>query len=551
MKMADDEAPAQNTEEPEVKQGPSVKDRVIRFNRAARSYAVVMSGRIHSKEKYSSSVVKILGMVAVLLGAILFLMGAFAWASGEDYMMFLTPAPFFFFPGMLMYMFFRYAPMSAAVGILLISETWILCFVAAIIPFYLSGINLIDSIYEGISGFTTTGSSMFSMSSFDTTTKSILLWRSVTEWVGGITVVIVFAFLLPMIGMGGRNLGSNEFGGNSSEYSQDIKSSALAFVRMYAFLTIVESFILMFLGLIGIDNDTLSPFNSVCIAMSNVSTGGLLPFPDSMASMSFPTQFVTLIFMILGASNFFLMIRSINRRRFELGRSREWRMMLIWFAVCAAFISADVIYNSTAGEDYLGDIWRSVYAVTSAGTSAGFAVSDYMSWPQVALVVLLVVQFVGGCSGSTAGGIKVHRLMAIKAYIMAGMDKIMHPGAVSVLEVDGSRIDTDQATSVLSTVLLFLLAFITGVVLILLLENAEIIDSLLLTVSAVSNAGAVVGTGTLDFELSSVSKILLCFLMYLGRMEMVYILMMFTPRFWSEVIQGTRRGGKYVRQRSR
>ncbi len=499
---------------------------------------VVMSGRIKRLEKYDSSVMKILGLVSTVLGTILLIMSLYAAVAKEDYWLFLAPAPFFLLPGLYAFLRFRFSQISASIGILLITETWVLCFIAGIIPFYGSGMVLIDAIYEGISGFTTTGSSM--LKDFDSTPNSILLWRAVIQWFGGMTVVFVFAFLLPMIGMGGKNLGSNEFGGNSSEFSQDIRTSAISFVRMYALLTVIEIFLLLFIGLIGVDSDNLSLFDCICISFSNVSTGGLLPFSDSMASFSFPVQFVTWVFMILGASNFFLMVRSIAQRKNLLIRSREWIVMMVWFLVCALVITVALIYN-TPEQTGLYDFWQALYAVSSAGTSAGFAIADYLTWPAVATVILLIAQFVGGCSGSTAGGIKVHRLMAMKAYIFAGMEKIMHPGAVTIMQVDGSRMDSDQITSVLSTALLFMATLIIGTIAIMVIEDSDMLNSLYLTVSAVSNAGAVVGTGSLSFEPTELSKIILCFMMYLGRMELVYVLMVFTRRFWSEVMQSSKK----------
>lgn len=508
-----------------------------RFRKMSASLSV-LSGRISRLEKYDSSVMKILGLVALVLGFILLIMTVYAAVAKEDFWLFLKPAPFFLVFGLYCFLRFRFSQISASVGILLITETWVLCFISAILPFYESGMPLIDSVYEGISGFTTTGSSM--LKDFDATPHSILLWRAMIQWFGGMTVVFVFAFLLPMIGMGGKNLGSNEFGGNSSEFSQDIRTSALSFVRMYAALTFLEIVMLLIIGLIGIDSDRLTLFDCICIAFSNVSTGGLLPFSDSMASFSFPVQFVTWVFMILGASNFFLMVRSITQRKNLLARSREWKMMIGWFVACALIITVALIYN-TPEQTGLADFWQALYAVSSSGTSAGFAIADYLTWPAVATVILLIVQFVGGCSGSTAGGIKIHRLMAMKAYIFAGMEKIMHPGAVTIMEVDGSRMDSDQVTSILSTALLFMAALIVATVAIMVIEDSDMLNSLYLTVSAVSNAGTVVGTGSLSFEPTDLSKIILCFLMYLGRMELVYILMMFTRRFWSEVLQSSKR----------
>ena len=513
-------------------------DNIRNRYRKTRASIVIMSGRMKRLEKYDSSSVKILGLVALVLAFFLLIMSLYCFIVDDNFWLFLYPAPFFLFPGLYMFLRFRFSQISASVGILLITETWVLCFIAATIPFYGSGMSLVDAMYEGISGFTTTGSSM--LKDFEHVDGAILLWRAIIQWIGGMTVVFVFAFLLPMIGMGGKNLGSNEFGGNTSEFSQDVRTSALSFVRMYAMLTFLEIIMLFVIGLIGVDHEQLSFFNCFCIALSNVSTGGLLPFSDSMASFSFPVQFVTWVFMILGASNFFLMIRSIQQRKPILAKSREWKMMICWFFACAIVITVALVFNDEKHTD-LGDFWQALYAVTSAGTSAGFAVTNYLTWPTVAAVILLIVQFVGGCSGSTAGGIKIHRLMAMKAYIFAGMEKIMHPGAVTIMEVDGSRIDSDQATSVLSTALLFMTALVVGTVAIMVIEDSDMLNSLFLTVSAVSNAGAVVGTGSLSFEPTDLSKILLCFMMYLGRMELVYVLMIFTRRFWSEVIQSSKR----------
>lgn len=524
-----------------------------RFGDYAERYestVIRVSGRMKALEKHSSSSVKILGLVSFILGIMLLVMTVYSAAVGEDTHPFLYPAPFFLLIGMFMYVRFSYSHLTAAIGILMVTEAWMLCFVAAIIPFVMSGVPVIDAVYEGVSGFTTTGSTMIDVSMFLGGETSVLLWRSVIEWVGGITVVIVFATLLPMIGMGAKNLASNELSSGSDHYSEDVRTSAMGFIRMYVLLTVIEVIILNVLSLMGIDSDKLTVFNSVCIAMSNVSTGGLLPFPDSMAGVGFQTQFVTFVFMILGASNFFIMLRSVALRRFTLHLSREWTMMIVWFAICAAAIFVALFYDENSGVTSLSSLWEVLYAVVSAGTSAGFAVTTYATWPIVAIVMLMIVQFVGGCSGSTSGGIKVYRLMAIKAFIAAGMQKVMHPGAVTVMEVDGSKLDADQSTSVLSTVLLFLFGLLMGTVLLLALENIGLRDALILAVSAITNSGAVLGTGALDFEISSLSKLLLCVLMYLGRMEMVYILIMFTTGFWKDVIQSTKRRARRKRSRN-
>lgn len=138
----------------------------------------------------------------------------------------------------------------------------------------------------------------------------------------------MFVNLLPLIGIGAKNLGSSEFGATDSEYSKDVKSSAIEFFKVYVALTALETLLLFAIGLCGVDSDRLHGWQCISIAMSNVATGGLLPFSDSMASFSFPVQFVTLVFMIFGASNFFLTILSIIRRRILWYTSKEWLTMI-------------------------------------------------------------------------------------------------------------------------------------------------------------------------------------------------------------------------------
>lgn len=516
----------------------------------------VMKERIRRLQRFQSGTVKTLGVVETLLGVMLLLTAAYALFCGENYEPFLFPAPVFLIMGMIQYMFFYRGSMSPSLGILLMLETWIVSFAAAIVPFVIYGFAPVDAVYEGVSGYTTTGSTI--MTDIEGAESCILLWRALIQWAGGITVVIIFTLLLPMIGMGGKNLGSNEFGGSDNgEYSTSLSSVALNFFRIYVLLTAAEFVILIALG--------MTPFESICTSMSCVPTGGLLPFNNSMADFGFAIQATTLVFMILGASNFLFLFRLLFHRDRTLLKSREWRVMLLWFLGVALFMTAVVWFDGNYRTDYIGEtFWDSLYAVTCAGTSSGFAVSDYTIWPILAVLMLMVVEFVGGTSGSTAGGIKIYRLMTMKAYIAAGMEKIMHPNAVTTMSVDGSHVDTDNAASVLSTVFLFVVGCLVGIGLILFFQNEsghpiEFLDSIGLVISSICNAGASIGNfGPMSSmaPLQPATKIVMTSLMFLGRMEMVFVLMVFTRRFWNDVRQSStrirekavytiRRSGKY------
>ncbi|KUE74274.1 potassium uptake protein TrkH [Candidatus Methanomethylophilus sp. 1R26] len=382
--------------------------------------------RIKSLQRWESGTVKVLGMIASALAFALLTVGLYAWLIGDDSTVFLMPCPFVLAGGLFMYLFFsNEKSMSPSLGILLITEIWVMSFAIISVPFLLSDMSIADSVFESVSAFTTTGATI--LDDPESVDGSILLWRAVVEWAGGITVVIIYVILLPMLGVGGAGFSTNEFAGSDTGgYTTKIGKSARNFIRVYSWLTIIEIFLLVIMG--------VSPFESVCISLSDIPTGGLLPRADSMASYDFPVQFTTMVFMFLGATNYYLLFRSlVKKNRRSIWSSNEFRTMVYWFVSCAVIITSVIVVSSETeySFDTLGKIgeslWHAAYTVVAAGTTSGFAITDYTQWPAMAMMLLLIIEFIGGMSGSTSGGIKIHRLMAMKSYVLAGMGRIIHP----------------------------------------------------------------------------------------------------------------------------
>jgi len=490
--------------------------------------------RIKALQRWDGTTIRILGMIELLLAGALGVNALFALAIGEDTSYFSYIFPVVGGLGLFQTLFFSSKnKLSPAVGILLIAVMWAISFIVASLPFIIYGMNVTDSFFEGISGYTTTGATI--VDDLGAMPDSLLLWRGIIQWTGGITVLISFAFLLPAIGMGAAGLSSNEFtGSDDAGYTQKITSASLNFLKVYALLTVGEVIALMACS--------VSSFDSLCIALSNVPTGGLLPRNESMACYSIYAQAVTLVFMILGATNFYLVFRAMFKRDAQVLRNGEEKAMLGWFALVSIIVFVAYIgphlEGLTAGD--LGDsAWKSVYSVISSGTGTGFAIFSYSQLygaGNLAFIffMLMMVEFMGGASGSTAGGIKIYRMMALKSYITNSLRRVLHPNAVVSIRSNGRNMEDEALNNALSTIFLFIIGTLVGVAIIMVCEpDLNLQEQFGVTLAAITNAGI----GPLDSygSLSIISKVAMCFMMWLGRMEMVLIIVLFTREFWSDL----------------
>ncbi len=502
--------------------------------------------RLKHLQRWDSGTVKLLGLIEIILGVALGITAVYAFSVGEDAGLYAIMFPVVFGLGVFQMLFFSSSSkMPAALGVLLIAEMWAISFVVAAIPFLLYGFSPVDAFFEGISGYTTTGATI--ISDLDAMPSSLLLWRGVIQWAGGLTVLISFSFLLPMIGMGGAGLNSNEFAGSDNEdYSMKISSASLNFIKVYILLTVAEIVCLLCCR--------VAAFDSVCIAFSNIPTGGLLPRNDSMASYGVTAQAVTLVFMILGSANFYMMFRLFFKGDLALFKNKETRVMVEWFIACALlifasyFVSNNVEYNADSAAHYF---WISLYSAISCGTGTGFGITDFV-YPQFIFLVLMIMEFMGGASGSTAGGIKIYRMMALKSYVLTNLNKVMHPNAITSIKADGRNWSESAVDSALTTILLFLMGTFISLAILMFIqpdigdyapEGVSDLQAYFGTILAgIANAG--IGPLPCYDVLNVGSKVLMCFLMWFGRMEMVLVIILLTRSFWSEVSLNVSQAGR-------
>ncbi len=486
--------------------------------------------------KKDSRVMLILGIVLFFTSLMLIPSTVLSIQKGENFWSFIIPLFIGIFASVYMVLKYRLPnDMRPADGLMMMFSVWILLFVFGTLPFLISGMNLIDSFFESVSGFSTTGATI--LTDVEAAPKSMLLWRAITNWIGGIIIVMMFMFIIPMVVSGGRGLLKNEMSGSGGgNLTVKLGSAARQFIIMYAILTAIFTIILY------IQNLTL--LDSVTIAMSCISIGGFLNTNDSLASYSIFVKITVMFFMVISASNFYLHYRALFKGDFKgYGRSEEFRAMILWFLIISLLLLSRAAFsgewNTVEGSD-TDKIVDIVFSVISTGTTTGFSTVDFTSeqwWPFVDLSLFMILMFIGGSAGSTSGGIKISRVLITLKALFNEIRQEVHPNAVYTVRYDGSGVSREAVHSAMVVITAFIV--VTGVGAALFNTNTELDfgNSVYLSVAMITNTGT--GSGILFSNYADMPawcKLLSCALMFLGRMEILAILAIFTPGFWLEFV---------------
>ena len=482
--------------------------------------------------KRESRVMLILGIVLFFTSLMLLPSTVMAYNLGDDFLPFLVPMVAGLVASVYMSMKFELPNnMRPADGLMMIFAVWILLFAFGTIPFLMSGMTFVDAFFESVSGFTTTGATI--ITDVEATPKGLLLWRAITNWIGGIIIVMMFMFIIPMVISGGRGLLKNEMSGSGGgNLTMKLGSAAKQFIAMYVILTAIFAGVLLI--------QSLSLLDSVTIAMSSISIGGFLNTNDSLAGYSIYVKISVIFFMILSASNFYIHYRALFKGDLRgYGRSEEFRIMILWFITITVFVTIQSLTNGSwdeltgNDEDKFVDI---LFSVVSVGTTSGFSTVDYtVNWPFLDLSLFIILMFVGGSAGSTSGGVKISRVIITMKALFNEIRQEVHPNAVYSVRYDGSGVSSEVVHSTMVVVTAFLIVIGIGAV----IFNVvlELDDAVFTSVAMVTNTGT--GSGTLFSNYESLpawTKIASCALMFLGRMEILAILAIFTPGFWLEFV---------------
>lgn len=412
-------------------------------------------------------------------------------------------------------------------GFLVTALFWIVLGLFGSLPFALTEslqIDAMDAVFESISGLTTTGATV--LTGLDALPKSILLYRQMLQWMGGIGIIVVAVAVLPMLGIGGMQLYRAETPGPSkdSKLTPRITGTAKALFSVYLALTLFCALAYLLAG--------MSAFDAICHAFSTIAIGGFSTHDASMGYFqSNKIYLISALFMLISALNIGLHYTAFTRRTLQGYRQdSETRFFASAMLVCVLITCIYLVFSKTL--ELEDSIVHGIFQAVSITTTTGFATQDFSLWPGFLPMMLLMFSFMGGCVGSTGGGIKAMRLMLIYKQGIRELKQLVHPHAVIPLKVGNRRVEATIVSAVWSFFAVYTFVFIV-IMLTLMATGLDFITAFSAVAAALNNLGPGLGGVASNYgEVSDFAKSLLCFAMLLGRLEVFTLLVLFTPMFW-------------------
>jgi trk system potassium uptake protein TrkH len=411
-------------------------------------------------------------------------------------------------------------------GFAIVTLGWISVAAFGSLPYLLTGAipTVSGAFFETMSGLTTTGSSV--VTDIDALPRAIVLWRSQTQWMGGMGIIVLSVAILPLLSVGGMQLMQAEIPGLSADRLRPrVRQTATLLWAVYALFTLAEGVLLVVGG--------MTPFEALNHAFTTMATGGFSTEDTSIAGFSPFIQYVIATFMFLAGVNFTLHYSWLTGRWGALRRNHELRVYAL-ITVAATLVLAALVWVPGTVEGIEGSFRAGLFQATSIMTTTGYVTADYETWVPPAQVLILLLMLVGGCTGSTAGSIKVLRHMIVAKEARIAMRKLLHPRGVFVYKVEGTPVSADTLASVSGFLLLYLLALVTGVLALTLLglDAATALGATATTLGNVGPGFGLVGPTETFAPISAPALWVMSGLMLLGRLELYTVLILFTRGYW-------------------
>ncbi len=473
-------------------------------------------------------IVNMIGRIVMLEGILLLLPTLVALCYGEraNILCFAVTVVVAMVVGILMQLIFK--PKTKVIyareGFIIVAFAWIILSVIGAVPFVLSGEipNIFDALFETVSGFTTTGATI--LTDVESMSKSILFWRSFTHWLGGMGVLVLIMAIMPSdSGRAIHILRAEMAGPVVGKLTPKIKDTAKILYTIYLVITFTE-FVLLWIG--GMDM-----FESAVHALGTAGTGGFGVKADSLASYNPFVQWVITAFMLIFGINFNLFFFMIHRKFKPVFTNRE-----LWFYGALVLTAGGILTFSIypVYNNFSDSIRHAMFQTASIMSTTGYATADFNTWPSMARCIIFVLLFVGGCAGSTAGGLKLSRVMILFKTITRDIKKMLHPRTVSNVKMEGKPLD-NEITSSVTTYFALYMGLITITFLVISFEPFSLETNLTAAISCVNNVGPgldMVGPMGGYANYSSFSKFILTVAMLFGRLEIYPLLLAFYPRTW-------------------
>ncbi|KAB1196722.1 MULTISPECIES: TrkH family potassium uptake protein [Haloferax] len=437
---------------------------------------------------------------------------------------------------------------------LLVSLTWLAVPLVGMIPYLVAGQGTVatpvNALFESMSGFTTTGATVLGEISFDQHSRSILMWRQVTQWLGGMGIIVLMVAILPELSVGGAQVIDQEAPGLSIEkLTPRIRDTARALWQIYAAFTVAAVVVYYGLHLAGVAPN-MDFYNAIAHALTTLPTGGFSPEARSVEAFSPAIQWAITIFMVVAGTNFALFWYVLAGEPRRLTDNAEFRSYLTMMAVVSVVLTAllftglglDVVPTNV--DPIPGNVEHSlrqaVFQTVAIVTTTGYASMDFNTWDQSAQVVLLLAMFLGGSAGSAAGSVKIIRWYLIKKTAVRELFTSVHPDAVRPVRLADEVIDESTIRGLFVFTMTFLAIFAVSTVLIYLdslrigleLSGIEAVGVAIATLGNIGPGVGVAGPMNNFLPFSNAAKLYMVFLMWIGRLEILSVLIILTPSYW-------------------
>lgn len=427
---------------------------------------------------------------------------------------------------LLRYFIKRPTELTIREGFLTVTLSWIVLSLLGSIPFMISGFipNFTDAFFETASGFTTTGASI--LTNIEALPQSLLLWRDLTQWLGGMGVIALAVAIFPYLGVGGFQLFRAEVPGPiKDKISPRISETARLLWIVYLVFTVAETLLLMLGG--------LSLFEALCTAFGTMATGGFHPRNTSIAAYPSPyVQYIVTVFMFLAGVNFALHYWAIKGKPKHYLKNPEFRFFL---GIILGALMTIMIFRLLHGKTLSEELFRSsLFQTVSIVTTTGFVTENYETWPFFTQLILIFLMLIGGCTSSTGGAMKNVRVMIFFKYMGSEVKKIFQPHGVFPIKMGERPIPENIISNVMGFVVLYILIFAVSI-LAMTSFGIDLETSVGSVAATLGNVGPGIGTvGPADnyAHIPAVGKWLLSFLMVVGRLEIYTVLVIFTRHFW-------------------
>lgn len=411
-------------------------------------------------------------------------------------------------------------------ALFVVAVSWIIFGIQAALPFLFYGINFVDGLFESVSGITTTGATILTHFNYP---KAFFFWRSFTQWLGGMGIIVLFVAVLPQFAVAGRQMFFAEAPGPVEEkLSPRIRNTASALWGIYAGLTILAAVLLSFAG--------MPKFDAVCNAMSTLAAGGFSP--NAQSTMGYHSNLITWIltfFMFLAGASFILQLRAIKQKNpFVMFKSEEFRVYTYIIVILSGLIAAALYFNDHY--NVFDAITAAFYQVISLTTSTGSASVDFAQWSFSAKLLLFIAMFTGSCAGSAGGGIKMTRWILVFKSMKSEIFRILHPNAITNIKIDNTIVQPEVVRQIVVFVFFYFFIFALSALLVAIIEQNTTIG----VTGAITTLGdcgpgfgATIGPMGSFSSLHISSKLIFTANMLVGRLELIPFLVLFQRDFWS------------------